>query len=162
MGKKKIICSTITKTVESLKLIKSLNMGIYFHTSSIPTNLFFLINKLSLTSFILNAWMYILLNIVFMHNVFLFCFFFLLQDNWPASLKSFVIQCTELAELRFPKCIIQPEKNHDSSIEKNMPLKKRDEIIAMSSLVHHICKVMKCYRIVDIGSGLVNYYYYYL
>lgn len=103
--------------------------------------------------------MYILLNIVFICTDFFF--FFFQKDNWPSSLKSFIIQCTELAELRFPKCIIQPEKNHDSSIEKNMPLKKRDEIIAMSSLVHHICKVMKCYKIVDIGSGLVKRFFFF-
>ncbi|GFY65838.1 protein RRNAD1 [Trichonephila inaurata madagascariensis] len=80
-----------------------------------------------------------------------------IQSDWPPSLVSFLIQCQQLANFRFP-----PKTAHDIAINQRrsnyMPVKvaskKQFEIEIMADLIGKICQEHNCHLVLDIGSGL--------
>lgn len=80
-----------------------------------------------------------------------------IKDDWPLSLKKFLTNVTQLAELRFPKsqdCWEENDNDISHLVGKNMPLKKQKEIFVMSTLINQICYDVRCHKVLDIGSGM--------
>ncbi|GIY39926.1 protein RRNAD1 [Caerostris darwini] len=80
-----------------------------------------------------------------------------IKNDWPTSLTSFLLQCHQLGNFRFPPKNMQDFQKHvrkSNYMPMKVPLKKQFQIEVMASLINKVCQNVNCNSILDIGSGL--------